>query len=546
MVEISTVVENDGDDNQKVPSSTTQSSSNWLSRMYMGLAADPMWDAVLIILLLAAETVLGYFIIEKVAYTEIDWVAYMQEVEAWLIHGEHDYRNIVADTGPLVYPAGFLYLFAAIRKVTNDGTNVRAAQYLFLGIYLATQATVLMIYREVLQEFRRISKTAKNGTAGSAGSATTATATIDTNTAHCVWIFRVSMGLLCLSKRIHSIFVLRLFNDGPCMLLLYGSVWLMMRHYWKLGCTVFSLAVSIKMNVLLFAPALLLLLLQVHPNLWSCVWHIAVYCGMPQLVLGWPFLSTFPVSYLRKAFELDRVFFYKWTVNWKFLPEDVFLNKNFGLALLFLHLRTLYGCAQQWKLATEVQLIRAEQAHPKPQQQRQRTSHRQRPPITAWMLGLFLPTQQNQNPQEQLLPQVGLSPSYIAYTMFVANFVGICFSKTLHYQFYVWYFHSLPFLLGLCLTDKLLQPPSSPSNNPSNNIQYTETRLPFVVSRVLLGLAALAALERSFLTFPATPASSLALQVAHLYILMAILRQPPDRILEEVATTVEDGKAKTQ
>jgi alpha-1,3-mannosyltransferase len=40
-------------------------------------------------------------------------------------------------------------------------------------------------------------------------------------------------------------------------------------------------------------------------------------CALPQLVLGAPFLLTFPVSYLRKAFELDRVFFYKWTVNFK-------------------------------------------------------------------------------------------------------------------------------------------------------------------------------------------------------------------------------------
>jgi alpha-1,3-mannosyltransferase len=35
------------------------------------------------------------------------------------------------------------------------------------------------------------------------------------------------------------------------------------------------------------------------------------------LVLGAPFLLTYPQSYIRKAFELDRVFFYKWTVNWK-------------------------------------------------------------------------------------------------------------------------------------------------------------------------------------------------------------------------------------
>ena len=40
-----------------------------------------------------------------------------------------------------------------------------------------------------------------------------------------------------------------------------------------------------------------------------------------QLVLGAPFLVAAPASYLRKAFELSRVFLHKWTVNLHFLPE---------------------------------------------------------------------------------------------------------------------------------------------------------------------------------------------------------------------------------
>lgn len=42
--------------------------------------------------------------------TEIDWVAYMQEVKGFL-DGERNYFNLRGDTGPLVYPAGFLYLY---------------------------------------------------------------------------------------------------------------------------------------------------------------------------------------------------------------------------------------------------------------------------------------------------------------------------------------------------------------------------------------------------------------------------------------------------
>ena len=38
-------------------------------------------------------------------------------------------------------------------------------------------------------------------------------------------------------------------------------------------------------------------------------------------------------------------------------------------------------------------------------------------------------------------------PTDIVYPLFVANMIGISFSRSLHYQFYVWYFHTLPYLL---------------------------------------------------------------------------------------------------
>lgn len=37
--------------------------------------------------------------------------------------------------------------------------------------------------------------------------------------------------------------------------------------------------------------------------------------------------------------------------------------------------------------------------------------------------------------------------SQIVLILFTCNFIGMCFSRSLHYQFYVWYFHSLPYLL---------------------------------------------------------------------------------------------------
>lgn len=333
---------------------------------YVSLAS-PAWDYPFVGTLLLAELALGAVIIRKVPYTEIDWIAYMEEVDFWL-DGEYDYRKIYGNTGPLVYPAGFLYLFGFLQWLT--GREIMNAQIIFLGFYVAIQAVVMTLYTIVLRQMRGL----KNE-----------------DTTPQVWSFRIAMGCLCLSKRFHSIFLLRLFNDGPTMLVAYLSFWCFMKNKWELGCFLFSLAVSLKMNVLLFAPGLLYLLIQDSPM--RTIPRLAI-CGVTQLILGAPFLLRHPVSYLRKAFELDRQFFFKWTVNFKFLSEDIFLSKQWAIFLLFLHLL---------------------------------------------LLGTYT--------YRLYQSKRSLSPEHILSTLFVSNFIGICCARTLHYQFLAWYVSALPFLL---------------------------------------------------------------------------------------------------
>jgi len=44
----------------------------------------------------------------------------------------------------------------------------------------------------------------------------------------------------------------------------------------------YSLAVSVKMNILLYAPGWLVLFMMSH-GVYSSVLHITVYCGLPQV-----------------------------------------------------------------------------------------------------------------------------------------------------------------------------------------------------------------------------------------------------------------------
>ncbi len=65
-----------------------------------------------------------------------------------VLAGERDYSAIKGDTGPLVYPAGHLYVYSLLHKVTDGGNNLAMGQAFFAILYLLTLATVLLCYRK--------------------------------------------------------------------------------------------------------------------------------------------------------------------------------------------------------------------------------------------------------------------------------------------------------------------------------------------------------------------------------------------------------------
>jgi alpha-1,3-mannosyltransferase len=68
--------------------------------------------------------------------------------------------------------------------------------------------------------------------------------------------------LLIASKRLHSIFVLRLFNDCFAVLGLWAAMFAYQRDYWHLGSFLFATGLNVKMSLLLPLPAMGVLMIQ--------------------------------------------------------------------------------------------------------------------------------------------------------------------------------------------------------------------------------------------------------------------------------------------
>ncbi|XP_058125703.1 lethal(2)neighbour of tid protein [Anopheles ziemanni] len=436
----------------------------------------------------------------------------MQECEGFL-NGTTDYSQLRGDTGPLVYPAGFVYIYSALYFLTSRGTNIRLAQYMFTGIYLLQIALVMRLYCKS----RKIPP-------------------------------YVMLITIFTSYRIHSIYVLRLFNDPIAILFLYAALNAFIDGRWTIGSVMLSLGVSVKMNILLFAPAILLLFIT---NLgWVKTLLQLTVCGVIQIVLGAPFLLTYPWQYIKGSFDLGRVFEHKWTVNYRFLEPAIFESKTFHLALLALHLTLLvvfaspcYKYFQNYCRLRHLELMLAPQiaaqnrAEKEKQVKKAKKQTKALPAVATGQNGTdeevltadqekFLKSFEKgikkMGDKKQPVKNVPVEAEQTDTTtapnkfsihfdrstqlallpIFLSNFIGIVCARSLHYQFYVWYFHSLPYLTW-----------------------YTEYTNSLKFLLLLL-------LEFCWNTYPSTVLSSLLLHTCHVVLLFGIgkkmFRRIPD------------------
>lgn len=405
-----------------------------------------------------------------------------------------------------MYPAGFVYIYSLLYFITSRGKYVRLAQYIFIGIYLLQLYFALRLYTKS----RKIPP-------------------------------YVLLITTFTSYRVHSIYVLRLFNDPIAILFLYIALNLYVDGRWTWGSVFLSLGVSVKMNVLLFAPAVLLLYVTNLGYVKTAV-QLSVCAGI-QLVLGLPFLWTHPVEYMRGSFDIGRVFDHKWTVNYRFLPIDVFEHKLFHIGLLALHIVLLlvfirpaltyfgsYFRLRQLQLQLQPQLDAENAKKLKKPKTKKEPEPETLSPDQQKFLDSFENTLKNSSGQSAPLPTQPIptaaaqhnnekaeiffdkSVQLVLLPIFLSNFIGIVCARSLHYQFYVWYFHSLPYLVWY-------------------------TRYSTSAKFLILGL-----LEMAWNVYPSTEFSSIALHTSHVLLLVGVARE----LLRPQPTVEEAERSKNQ
>lgn len=99
----------------------------------------------LLLLLSCMELLLHVLTVWPVEDTEIDWVAYMEQVTQF-VEGERNYVKMEGGTGPLVYPAAHVYIYTGLYYITDKGKDIFLAQQIFGVLYMATLTLVMLCY----------------------------------------------------------------------------------------------------------------------------------------------------------------------------------------------------------------------------------------------------------------------------------------------------------------------------------------------------------------------------------------------------------------
>lgn len=221
--------------------------------------------------------------------------------------------------------------------------------------------------------------------------------------------------------------MLRCFNDGIAALCFWVAVFCFQRRQWSLGTLVYAWGLGTKMSLLLALPAVGVVLL--FGRGFRGALRLVLLLVLVQVAIAMPFVVVNAFGYFGRAFELSRQFFFRWTVNWRFVGEEIFLSAPFALSLLAIHVALLI-------LFITTRWLRPARVFSP----------------ASFISRIVIPIATRfESPfsegEEALLSARAVSPQFVLTIMLTANLVGLLTARSLHYQFYAYLAWTTPYLL---------------------------------------------------------------------------------------------------
>lgn len=218
-------------------------------------------------------------------------------------------------------------------------------------------------------------------------------------------IFLLTLGTATVVASVESVF-----NDIFNVMVSFIAIYCFQNGKNFLGVIAYSVALSIKMNVLLYLPAVYFIL-SLSQGIFIGTFYM-VLIAVLQGVYAYPFLSTYPASYIAVAYNFGRQFNVIGSMTFFFVPKIIFNSGIFSKTLLALHVVLLvYFLMTKWSSIKNI-----------------------------WKDIHLSPI--------RICPEFRqLDPYFVTQVFFLCNFIGIVCARSLHIQFIVWYWFSVPFLL---------------------------------------------------------------------------------------------------
>ena len=329
------------------------------------------------------------------SYWDMDYSSYREQAQQYL-DGELNYKYIIGNRGQWYYPALHLYTYALIHQVTDNYMYPLPAILTVTAVHIFVCVFAVKIYQEAF------GKDSKN----------------------------VLLVLLwCLSTK-PTINVTRYaFSDDFNVLFTYIGIYLFQKHQNLLGSIFIAIGLGYKMNVMMYLPALLLIVALSSGVIRATLYFIMVF--ILQEVWALEFNLAYPYEYNTYAFNLAKGF--KWETSriylWiKYENKRFYRTIFYSVFLMILILLTcLYFLIVRWA--------------PLLHKNRKFSMKLLCQKISLWPIQIC-PDFEKQDPY------------FIAEAFFLCNFAGIVWARSLHQQFLIWYWFSIPFIMYTSLLEK--------------------------------------------------------------------------------------------